>query len=83
MTLLITSINISAYDKNRKLAKNSLFLANSLKFLLIMYSNFGLAKFDLSGRIAYFSRKMSGDWLLSFMFILIYLCLPEVDLEEG
>ena len=83
MTLLITSINISAYDKNRKLAKNSLFLANSLKFLLIMYSNFGLAKFDLSGQIAYFSRKMSGDWLLSFMFILIYLCLPEVDLEEG
>ena len=54
-----------------------------MKFLLIMYSNFGLAKFDLAGQIAYFSQKMSGDWLLSFMFILIYLCLPEVDLEEG
>ena len=60
---ICTIYNVIAYDKDRKLSGHSLFLTNSMKFPLIMYSN-------LSGQIwfgrtdAYFGQKMSGDWPL-------------------
>ena len=47
---------ISAYDKDQKLFGHLLFLANSMKFPLIIYSKF-VAKLDLARQILVLTRK--------------------------